>query len=154
MARVAAAVYLVAVLAFCLTPQPTALSTPLAEATERVRPDVAPDAPAEVAIETYTTAGRRLDTIVNLAMLVPLGALVAIGWRERSLPQFAFGVVAISGGIEILQLVWVTARTPQWSDVGLNTAGALLTFLATRALLARWVPSPPHRRPKPDIVDA
>ena len=138
-ARFGAAVYLVVVLIFCLSPQPTPLAKPLSAATEQMRPSVAPTAPPEVAIATYTTAGRRLDWAINLALFAPLGALVAVGWRQRSLLQFGFGAMAISAGIEILQLTWVTARTPQWSDVALNTTGAAVAFVASRALLARRV---------------
>ena len=136
-ARLGAAAFLLVVLAFCLSPRPTPLSKPLSAVGERIRPTVAPTAPPEVALETYSIAGRRLDTAINLALFAPLGVLVAMGWRDRPLLQFGLGAMAISAGIEILQLTWVTARTPQWSDVVLNTIGAVAGFVVARALLSR-----------------
>ncbi len=73
-----------------------------------------------------------LEFLANIALFVPLGVLVALGWRR--LPWWGVTVLGftLSAVIEIVQL-WLPTRFPTLSDVVANTLGALIGALLAKA---------------------
>ena len=68
---------------------------------------------------------RPVEMLLNVALFVPLGAVV--GWFGR--PRWLLGVVALSISIEIVQL-WLPERQTEAVDVLTNSVGGALGFLA------------------------
>ena len=78
-----------------------------------------------------------IDTVavlLNVALFVPLGAAVGLWWRARWL----WALVALSVGVETVQYLFRDHRSATLIDVAANSVGAVLGFLAARALLAWW----------------
>ena len=79
---------------------------------------------------------RPVEMLLNVALFVPLGAVV--GWFGR--PRWLLALVALSIGIEIAQL-WLPERETEAIDVLTNSVGGVLGYLAVhvgrRRLLAR-----------------
>jgi len=88
--------------------------------------------------------GRLTDeAIANVAMFVFWGALFPVvlpRWRWWTVPAGA----ALSGMIELIQLLFLSWRSPSLNDVGWNTFGAVLGFILWLAASAVW-----RRRPSP-----
>ena len=75
---------------------------------------------------------RAVEMLLNVALFVPLGAVV--GWFGR--PRWLLAIVALSVGIEITQL-WLPERQTEAIDVLTNSAGGALGYLAVHALRRR-----------------
>jgi hypothetical protein len=79
------------------------------------------------------------DLLENVAVFVPLGVLLPLVARVRSLPAVVVRGFLISLAIELLQ--WVNAVTvqgghaPDVNDLASNTLGALLGYLVFRVAL-------------------
>ena len=76
------------------------------------------------------------EDLGNVLLFVPFGLLVPLrfGWlRWWTVPMG----VALSGAIELTQLLVVTRRSAQWSDVVWNSAGAVVGF--GLFVLGSWV---------------
>lgn len=67
------------------------------------------------------------EEVGNVAMFVPFGVLVPLRfrrWRWWTVPAG----VALSGLIELTQLVVLSHRSAEWRDMGWNSLGALVGF--------------------------
>lgn len=76
------------------------------------------------------------NALGNLGLLLPLGLLgpIVLPWLDRWW-RILLAALAISTAIEVGQL-WIPDRSADIDDVILNVAGALLGYLAWRALRA------------------
>ncbi|RMD79957.1 MAG: VanZ family protein [Gammaproteobacteria bacterium] len=85
------------------------------------------------------------DVLINLAVYIPFGALLAL--RRPSSPLAAAAQAALSGGL--LSLVvectqsYIPARVPSLLDTALNTTGAAAGALVTAYLLRRLATTVP-----------
>jgi VanZ family protein len=87
--------------------------------------------------EPFDRAWARVDWVLNLLLLFPLGCLLALrGHRSSTITWIGF---ALSLFIEIAQ-IFIPVRHSQSTDLVLNTTGALLGALAARWFV-RWVAS-------------
>lgn len=66
-----------------------------------------------------------LEFFANIALFVPFGALLALGWPEQRWWLIGLAGLAVSGVIEAAQLL-LPSRFPAVSDLIANTLGALL----------------------------
>ncbi len=73
----------------------------------------------------------------NVALFVPIGAMVAAALRRRSIVTVWLLCVAFSVGIETFQYLVPTGRVANTADVLANAAGALLGLLLAIASGAR-----------------
>ena len=72
---------------------------------------------------------------LNVVLFVPLGVALALAWSRRGF-LWATGVgFWASFGVEVAQGVFLSDRTPQFSDVVANTAGCAAGYLATALLI-------------------
>lgn len=84
--------------------------------------------------------GSALDAILNTAVFVPFGLLLAtVGWRALVTLATA---LAVSLTIEIVQFVSDLGRTADVNDLITNTLGAGIGWCAARLLMRSW------RRPR------
>jgi glycopeptide antibiotics resistance protein len=81
--------------------------------------------------------------VANIVMFVPLGVLLAMAGRTRTPRQAALIALACSAGIEIVQyltnVLVSSGRTADVNDLIANTLGAVLGFLAWRAISVRLI---------------
>jgi glycopeptide antibiotics resistance protein len=67
------------------------------------------------------------EDLGNILLFVPFGVLVP--WRFRRLRWWTVPLgIALSGTIELTQLLVVTHRSAQWSDLVWNSVGAVVGF--------------------------
>lgn len=85
---------------------------------------------------TYTV----LEFAANIALFIPFGILLAIGWTRLKTWQLALLGLVTSGLIEAVQLM-LPSRFSTVSDLIANTAGAVVGCLAVR--LIGWLASVP-----------
>ncbi|MGQ0539326.1 MAG: VanZ family protein [Gemmatimonadaceae bacterium] len=79
------------------------------------------------------------DLLLNAALFIPLGALLA--WRGVALPRVLAASLAFSTAIEVTQLIAVTGRDPSLSDIVANSLGGALGVGLVRAF--RYLASAP-----------
>ena len=90
--------------------------------------------------------GLDAENVANIAMFVPLGVLFPARWPRRRRWTIPAGV-ALSAGIELTQLLFLSWRSPSLIDICWNSLGAVLGYslwLAGRAALR-------HRRRRIDL---
>jgi len=75
---------------------------------------------------------RLTDSVANVALFLPLGMALALGWQSRRRRLVAF-LSALSALIELLQATVVTSRSAELSDWVANSLGATLGVLVSRA---------------------
>jgi glycopeptide antibiotics resistance protein len=87
-------------------------------------------------VESLKVRDKRLmlEEASNILLFLPLGA--ALRLRGFAIGKSALIAFALSGTVEVAQLLFVSGRTTSVDDVLLNTAGAGLGY----ALLSLWVP--------------
>ncbi len=82
------------------------------------------------------------EAVANAFMFVPWGVLfpvVVTRWRWWTVPAG----VALSGTIELIQLLFLSWRSASLNDIGWNSAGAVVGFLLWATAWVAW------RRPTP-----
>lgn len=80
--------------------------------------------------ETWSS-GRPWEFLANIALFVPLGILLRMAFPRARIPAVILGAVAITGGIEVLQLPLDRVSDPR--DLVANSLGGLIgVVLATR----------------------
>ncbi|HET7530947.1 MAG TPA: VanZ family protein [Mycobacteriales bacterium] len=75
------------------------------------------------------------EEIANVALFVPLGVLVTLVLQRRRRWLAPLLCCAVSVGIEVLQDVVVTTRHASARDIGLNTVGGVIGWLACLPLI-------------------
>ncbi|HVF31402.1 MAG TPA: VanZ family protein [Acidimicrobiales bacterium] len=138
--RAAAVVFALAVAVVVLAPDP-AFEGPARDVASSMSPRT-PDPDPQPMQQLERIGWNRLDVLVNLLLFVPLGALVALGWKGPAWANAALAVV-LAGLLEVLQLTVFQYRSAQLSDVLLNVAGSMLAFGAARSALRRRQPGAP-----------
>ncbi|WP_091230783.1 VanZ family protein [Microbacterium sp. 3J1] len=108
---------------------------------------------AQQGIVSYEASLISLEFLANVAFLVPVGALVALGWPRLRLWHVVVIGFLMSGLIESVQSV-IPSRAPSVSDVVANTLGALMgaaiVAVARKRRRRRDVLSPaPREQPRP-----
>lgn len=93
-----------------------------------------------LALTTGPQPPGRLDIAGNIALFVPLGALLALRWPALAPLVVVVVGSAASGAIEAAQLLVLTARDASLNDLALNTSGAALGWVGGRTLtdVLRW----------------
>ena len=87
---------------------------------------------------------------LNVVLFVPLGVALALAWSRRGL-LWATGLgFWASFAIEVAQGVFLSDRTPEFSDVVANTAGCAAGYLATALLIKAMTPG----RRDPTTIEA
>lgn len=87
--------------------------------------------PSEISLIPFTSASRETN-ILNIIMMLPLGFLVPLLWRNyRAMWKTALVGLGFSASIEICQLF--NRRATDVDDLIMNTAGAMLGYLIFRA---------------------
>lgn len=81
------------------------------------------------------------EAVANVAMFVPLGVLFPVLLPRRRWWTVPAGA-ALSGMIELIQLLFLSWRSPSLNDIGWNTFGAVLGFILWLAASVVW-----RRRP-------
>lgn len=89
---------------------------------------------------TYTV----LEFLANIALFVPFGLLLALGWSRLKTWHLAVLGLVTSGVIEFVQL-FLSTRFSTVSDLIANTAGAVVGCLFVR-VLGRLASTPVPRR--------
>lgn len=91
------------------------------------------------------------EAVGNVVMFVPFGVFFPLVWPRRW-PWTIPAGVALSGGIEAVQLLALTWRSPSLADIGLNGLGAAVGFViwllgswARRAISGEGIVPPPRR---------
>lgn len=74
---------------------------------------------------------RFTDSMANVALFLPLGVALALGWRSRRWRLVAL-LSTLSALIEVLQATIVTSRSAQLSDWVANSLGASLGVAAAQ----------------------
>lgn len=72
--------------------------------------------------------GVSAEDVGNVAMFVPLGVLFPLRWRRWAWWTVPAGI-ALSGAIELTQLVLLSWRSPDLTDVRFNSLGAVVGFV-------------------------
>ena len=72
---------------------------------------------------------RAVEIVLNIALFVPLGAVVA--WMGRA--RWLWALVGFSVTIGVVQL-WLPQRQSEAIDVATNTIGGVLGYLLVRAI--------------------
>ncbi|HCS60601.1 MAG TPA: VanZ family protein [Microbacterium sp.] len=90
---------------------------------------------------TYTV----MEFVANIALFIPFGILLAIGWRRLKTWHMAILGLVTSGLIEFVQL-YLPTRFSTISDLIANTAGALVGCLFIRII--GWLASVPATTPR------
>ncbi|GAB3630711.1 hypothetical protein GCM10027421_00640 [Microbacterium shaanxiense] len=85
---------------------------------------------------------RRIEFAANILLFVPFGALLALLMPEMRYLVLPLGLL-VSGGIEIGQAVFLSARFATYSDVIANVAGACIGLVLV-VIGETWAR---HRRP-------
>lgn len=67
------------------------------------------------------------EAVGNVAMFLPLGVLLPLLWPRWWMLSVPVGV-ALSGFIEVVQLLFLSWRSPSAGDVGWNSLGAVIGF--------------------------
>jgi glycopeptide antibiotics resistance protein len=78
------------------------------------------------------------DIFGNLALLMPIGVVLAVSGRPRAVRDAALAGLGVSGCLEVGQL-FLDGRVVSVGDLLLNATGAVLAA-AVVLLLARWIP--------------
>lgn len=93
-----------------------------------------------------TTTYTAFEFLANIALFIPFGILLAVGWKRLKTWQLALLGLATSALIEGVQL-FLPTRFSTVSDLIANTAGAVIGCLAIRVI--GWLASvpAPTRRP-------
>lgn len=91
------------------------------------------------------------EEVGNVAMFVPLGALFPLLWPRRRWLTVPAGV-ALSGFIELVQLVFLSWRSPSLADVGWNSLGVVIGFVLWLAV--SWCRRHVVRGSAPPLTDA
>ncbi|GGF43729.1 hypothetical protein GCM10011519_16990 [Marmoricola endophyticus] len=115
----------------------------LAVATLSPQPSMASDVVARVA-DVLTAVGvpadlvvpGRVEAVLNTAMVVPATLLASVVWPRPGWRDWTAAGFVVSLGVEVVQAIWLPARSAQAVDVVTNTAGAFLGALVG-ALVAR-----------------
>jgi glycopeptide antibiotics resistance protein len=84
------------------------------------------------ALEPWFSSGR-VAAVLNVALFVPVGAVIAWWWRR---PVMLLLAVALSVSIETVQHV-IPGRSPSLRDVVTNSLGAAIGYALARAA-SRW----------------
>lgn len=87
---------------------------------------------------TYTA----LEFVANIALFVPFGILLALGWRRLKTWHLALLGLLTSGVIEFVQL-YLPTRFSTVSDLVANTAGAVVGCVVVKLIV--WLASVPAR---------
>lgn len=85
-----------------------------------------------VAITMGTQPPERLNVAGNLALLAPLGVLVALAWPSRHPLLVVVAGFLLSCATEATQLLVLSHRDPSLNDIALNTSGAALGWILGR----------------------
>lgn len=88
--------------------------------------------PARVEQDRGLVIAHFTDAMANVALFVPLGVALALGWPYRRW-RLVVLLSALSAIIELLQATVVTSRSAELSDWIANSLGATLGVLVTRA---------------------
>ncbi|UTT68804.1 VanZ family protein [Arthrobacter sp. DNA4] len=89
-----------------------------------------------------------LEALANVALFLPIGFTAALAFPEKRWWQSGALGLAISGCIELGQLLFLRDRFASPSDVVTNTSGAIIgALLSALALKKRGGPLPYRRRP-------
>jgi glycopeptide antibiotics resistance protein len=83
-------------------------------------------------LEPWLSSGR-VAAALNVALFVPVGAVIAWWWRR---PAMLLVAVALSVGIETVQHL-IPGRSPSLRDVVTNSLGAAIGYALARAA-SRW----------------
>lgn len=90
----------------------------------------------------YWTELVLVDLAANFLLYLPLGLLVALRFPQLSFGRWLLAVLALTGGIEIIQGA-VLNRSADITDVVMNAAGGVAGFGAGRAVQS--LATPRHR---------
>ena len=82
----------------------------------------------DISMSTTYTA---FEFLANIALFVPLGALIAVAWPSLRLWHIALLGLATSGAIELGQTM-LPSRFPTVSDIIANTTGAAIGWMLLR----------------------
>ena len=89
----------------------------------------------------WTTLPGRVEFVLNTAMFAPIAFLAALTFPRHPWANWVVYALVASGGVELLQGLYLPPRSAQFEDIVANTSGALLGALAgaaaTRLLLGR-----------------
>lgn len=88
-----------------------------------------------------------VEVAANVALFVPWGALVRLGWPGRAWWWATGSAAAMSVAVELVQLLALPARYPSVVDVVANTVGGALGWLLLRRSSRRPGVRPPPSSP-------
>ncbi|WP_315107615.1 VanZ family protein [uncultured Microbacterium sp.] len=91
---------------------------------------------AQRGIASYEVSFVSLEFLANVLFLVPVGALIALGWQRLRLWHVVLIGFLMSGLIESVQ-AFVPTRAPSLSDVVANTLGTLIGAAVVAAIPKR-----------------
>lgn len=89
---------------------------------------------------SFSTTYTVMEFVANIALFIPFGILLAVGWPRLKTWHLALLGLATSGLIEGVQL-FLSTRFSTVSDLVANTAGAIVGCLAIRLIV--WLASVP-----------
>ncbi len=111
-------------------------------AGEFVHDNTHPGATLRLYLDRPSVRTAMLEIGGNLALLMPLGALLPVLFSRLRGPLRIFAAVGlISLAIEIAQGTMIAGRAFDTDDVILNTIGAVLAYLLIGRRLSRWAHS-------------
>lgn len=93
---------------------------------------------------SYTFIYTAMEFLANVALFVPFGILLAVGWRRLKTWHLALLGLLTSGVIEFVQL-YLPTRFSTVSDLVANTAGAVIGCLVVKVIV--WLASVPASPP-------
>lgn len=89
---------------------------------------------------SFATTYTALEFAANIALFIPFGILLAVGWTRLKTWQLALLGLVTSGLIEAVQ-IFLPTRFSTVSDLVANTAGAVVGCLSIRLIV--WLASVP-----------
>ncbi|MDQ0726294.1 VanZ family protein [Microbacterium sp. W4I20] len=95
---------------------------------------------AAAGIASYQSSAVVLEYLANVALFVPIGALLLFAWPRLRLWQVVLIGALLSGLIETVQGL-MPSRYPTISDVMANTLGTLIGGAIIAAFLTWWRPA-------------
>lgn len=102
---------------------------------QEVRRAVPTSTPGPRAADNAIVMGLDAEELGNIALLMPIPVLIALRWPRWWWVGLPVGV-ALTCAIELVQLVVLDHRSPEWRDIGWNTLGVVLGFAVTVAAAA------------------
>ncbi|MEO8219685.1 MAG: VanZ family protein, partial [Specibacter sp.] len=72
---------------------------------------------------------RKVEFAANILLFVPFGIILTLRLHRRLWLLAVVLAAAVSGAVELAQMIFLPERVPAWSDIVANTAGALIGAL-------------------------